>query len=125
MESDMNFDMLNRITDIFNEFGIPADLKGFHHARYAVLEAYVDYKAAQNSVTKFLYPTVAEHFGTTPPRVERAIRHAINTAWKNGKNTALSEYFGDGRDGKAPTNSQFVLTLADRLLRENGICPAV
>ena len=70
-----------------------------------------------NSVTKVLYPTVAKKFKTTPSRVERAIRHAIEVAWDRGDVDVLSSYFGytiQNSRGK-PTNSEFIAMISDRL----------
>lgn len=70
-----------------------------------------------NAVTKVLYPEVAKHFGTTPSRVERAIRHAIEVAWDRGDLETLQKYFGytvNSTKGK-PTNSEFIAMIADRL----------
>ena len=73
-----------------------------------------------NAITKILYPTVAKKFKTTPSRVERAIRHAIEVAWDRGDVDTLQEYFGftvSGTKGK-PTNSEFISMVADRLRLE-------
>jgi two-component system response regulator (stage 0 sporulation protein A) len=70
-----------------------------------------------NAVTKVLYPEVARKFGTTPSRVERAIRHAIEVAWDRGDVEVLQKFFGytvSGLKGK-PTNSEFIAMIADRL----------
>ena len=70
-----------------------------------------------NAVTKVLYPAVAKKFGTTPSRVERAIRHAIEVAWDRGDIETLQKYFGytvSNIKGK-PTNSEFIAMIADRL----------
>jgi len=70
-----------------------------------------------NAVTKVLYPAVANRFGTTPSRVERAIRHAIEVAWDRGDIETLQKYFGytvSNIKGK-PTNSEFVAMIADRI----------
>ena len=71
-----------------------------------------------NSVTKVLYPTVAKMYNTTPSRVERAIRHAIEVAWDRGDVDVLSSYFGytiQSQRGK-PTNSEFIAMIADKLV---------
>ena len=73
-----------------------------------------------NAVTKVLYPAVAKHFNTTPSRVERAIRHAIEVAWDRGDLATLQKYFGytvSNTKGK-PTNSEFIAMIADRLVLE-------
>ena len=73
-----------------------------------------------NSITKILYPTIAKRHQTTPSRVERAIRHAIEVAWSRGKIDAIDELFGytvNNHKGK-PTNSEFIALIADRLRLE-------
>ena len=70
-----------------------------------------------NSITKILYPTIAKKFQTTPSRVERAIRHAIEVAWSRGRMETLEALFGytvNVGKGK-PTNSEFIALLADRI----------
>ena len=78
---------------------------------------------AINSITKFLYPTVAKHYNTTSSRVERAIRHAIEVAWNRGRIEALDEAFGRNvcsLDDK-PTNGEFIALVSDRLrIRESA-----
>jgi len=80
----------------------------------------VDDMEVINAITKVLYPAVAKRFGTTPSRVERAIRHAIEVAWDRGDLETLQKYFGytvSNSKGK-PTNSEFVAMIADRLVLE-------
>ena len=70
-----------------------------------------------NSITKFLYPTVAKHYNTTASRVERAIRHAIEVAWDRGDIDTLNSYFGytiQINRGK-PTNSEFIAMISDKI----------
>lgn len=122
----MNIGYADRVTNILEGIGISANLKGFQCLRLAVVTACDNYKAVQGNITKFLYPKVADSFGMTPKCVERAIRHAIALAWKSKDADTLKEYFGNlALAGKKPTSGQFVLTLADRLLREDGIYPAM
>ena len=80
----------------------------------------VDDMEVINAVSKGLYPAVAKRFGTTPSRVERAIRHAIEVAWDRGDLETLQKYFGytvSNTKGK-PTNSEFIAMIADRLVLE-------
>ena len=111
-----NMDLELMITDIIHQIGVPAHIKGYHYLRDAILLS-VNNPEMINSITKQLYPTVAKHFSTTPSRVERAIRHAIEVAWDRGDVEVLNSYFGYtiniGR-GK-PTNSEFVAMIADKL----------
>lgn len=108
-----------KITKIIQEVGIPAHIKGYLYIREAinmVIED-MDYLGA---VTKELYPAVASRFNTTPSRVERAIRHAIEVAWNRGKIETLDKLFGytvSNAKGK-PTNSEFIALIADKFRLE-------
>ena len=104
------------ITDIIHQIGIPAHIKGYHYLREAILLAINDQDMLE-SVTKMLYPAVAKSFDTSPSRVERAIRHAIETAWDRGDVEVLNNMFGytiNGGKGK-PTNSEFIALITDNL----------
>ncbi len=105
-----------RVTSIIHEIGVPAHIKGYQYLREAIRLAVEDMEII-NAVTKVLYPTVAKKFATTPSRVERAIRHAIEVAWDRGDLETLQKYFGytvSNAKGK-PTNSEFIAMIADRL----------
>ncbi len=107
------------ITDIIHEVGVPAHIKGYQYIREAIMLA-VDDMEVINSVTKLLYPTLARKFKTTPSRVERAIRHAIEVAWARGEMDVNNQMFGNtisSTKGK-PTNSEFIAMIADRLRLE-------
>ena len=98
------------------QIGVPAHIKGYQYLRTAILLCVRD-SEMMNSVTKLLYPTVAKQYSTTPSRVERAIRHAIEVAWDRGDVEVLSEYFGytiQNTRGK-PTNSEFIAMISDKL----------
>lgn len=104
------------VTEIIHEIGVPAHIKGYQYIREAIIETAQDMDLI-NAVTKALYPSVAKKYGTTPSRVERAIRHAIEVAWDRGDIEVLQRYFGytvSGVKGK-PTNSEFIALIADRL----------
>lgn len=104
------------VTEIIHKIGIPAHIKGYSYLRTAIMLSVNDIEMI-NSVTKLLYPTIAKHFGTTPSRVERAIRHAIEVAWDRGDTDVLDSYFGytvQNQRGK-PTNSEFIAMIADNL----------
>ena len=81
------------VTEILHQIGVPAHIKGYQYLREAIILSIND-SEMMNSVTKLLYPTVAKTFKTTPSRVERAIRHAIEVAWDRGDVDVLSSYFG-------------------------------
>ena len=104
------------VTEIIHEIGIPAHIKGYQYIREAIIEVVADMDLI-NAVTKALYPSVAKKYSTTPSRVERAIRHAIEVAWDRGDIEVLQRYFGytvSGVKGK-PTNSEFIALIADKL----------
>ncbi len=109
-------DLETSVTEIIHEIGIPAHIKGYQYLREAIICAVNDMDVI-NAVTKVLYPEVAEKFNTTPSRVERAIRHAIEVAWDRGDVEVLQKFFGytvSGVKGK-PTNSEFIAMIADKL----------
>ena len=104
------------VTEIIHEIGVPAHIKGYQYLREAIILTIKDMDII-NAVTKVLYPEVAKRFSTTPSRVERAIRHAIEVAWDRGDIEVLQKYFGytvSNIKGK-PTNSEFIAMIADSL----------
>ena len=106
----------NMVTNIIHEIGVPAHIKGYQYQREAIIIAGNDMDVI-NAITKVLYPQVAKTFGTTPSRVERAIRHAIEVAWDRGDLDTLQRFFGytvSNTKGK-PTNSEFIALIADKL----------
>ncbi len=111
-----DLDIETRVTDIIHEIGVPAHIKGYQYLREAIMVAVKD-RDAINAITKVLYPSVAKTFSTTPSRVERAIRHAIEVAWDRGDIETLQSFFGytvSNVKGK-PTNSEFIAMISDRL----------
>lgn len=104
------------VTEIIHEIGVPAHIKGYQYLREAIILTIHDMDMI-NAVTKVLYPAVAKRYGTTPSRVERAIRHAIEVAWDRGDIEVLQKFFGytvSNIKGK-PTNSEFIAMIADHL----------
>ena len=104
------------VTNIIHEIGVPAHIKGYQYLREAIIIAVEDMDVI-NAITKILYPQVAKTFQTTPSRVERAIRHAIEVAWDRGDLDTLQKFFGytvSNTKGK-PTNSEFIALIADKL----------
>ena len=104
------------VTNIIHEIGVPAHIKGYQYLRDAIIMS-VDNREVINSITKVLYPTIAKMNKTTPSRVERAIRHAIEVAWSRGKMDTIDELFGYTiHTGKGkPTNSEFIALIADKI----------
>lgn len=109
-------DLEKDVTDMIHELGVPAHIKGYQYLREAIMMSVNDMEML-GSITKILYPTIAKKFQTTPSRVERAIRHAIEVAWSRGKMETLDALFGytiNTGKGK-PTNSEFIALIADRI----------
>ena len=109
----------NDVTSIIHEIGVPAHIKGYQYLRVAIMMSVNDIEML-NSITKILYPTIAKQFQTTPSRVERAIRHAIEVAWSRGKMDTIDDLFGytiNNGKGK-PTNSEFIALIADKIRLE-------
>lgn len=107
------------VTQMIHEIGVPAHIKGYQYLRDAIIMSVNDVEML-GSITKRLYPTIAKKHKTTSSRVERAIRHAIETAWSRGKMDTIEELFGytvSDRKGK-PTNSEFIALIADKIRLE-------
>lgn len=109
-------DLEQDVTNMIHEIGVPAHIKGYQYLREAIMMS-VENPSMISSITKILYPTIAKRFQTTPSRVERAIRHAIEVAWSRGRMETLDALFGytiDTGKGK-PTNSEFIALIADKI----------
>ena len=115
--NDDNLEAL--VTNIIHEVGVPAHIKGYQYLREAIMMVINDIDVI-NQITKSLYPQIAQKFNTTPSRVERAIRHAIEVAWGRGEPGTVENIFGytvSASKGK-PTNSEFIAMIADKLRLE-------
>lgn len=110
------------ITNIIHEIGVPAHIKGYQYLREAITMVYSNIEIL-GAITKSLYPAIAEKYKTTPSRVERAIRHAIEVAWTRGNIDSISHLFGYTINiSKAkPTNSEFIAMVADKLRIEHKV----
>ena len=107
------------VTNIIHEVGVPAHIKGYQYLREAIMMVVNDIDVI-NQITKQLYPEIASKYNTTPSRVERAIRHAIEVAWGRGQTDTVENIFGytiSAAKGK-PTNSEFIAMIADKLRLE-------
>ncbi len=108
------------VTNMIHEIGVPAHIKGYQYLRDSITMAVGDMDIL-NSITKQLYPSIAKLHKTTPSRVERAIRHAIEVAWGRGKMDTIDELFGytvNAGKGK-PTNSEFIALISDKIRLES------
>lgn len=110
-----------RITSIFLSIGIPAHIKGYQFLKEAI-KLVIKKPEIINSITKQLYPSIARNFETSPSKVERAIRHAIEVAWNRGRIENLNTIFGYNIYTKndKPTNGEFIALIADRLMLEES-----
>jgi two-component system response regulator (stage 0 sporulation protein A) len=111
-----NAELENTVAEILCELGIPNHVPGYQYLKCAIALAVQD-ETMMHSVTRMLYPAIAEEFNATPSRVERRIRHAIIVAWERGDSSVIELYFGctiDNMRGK-PANSEFIAMVADRI----------
>ncbi|RNC28718.1 MAG: Stage 0 sporulation protein A [Candidatus Dichloromethanomonas elyunquensis] len=104
------------VTKMIQQMGVPAHVKGYQYLRDAIVSVINDVSLL-GAVTKELYPRIAEKYNTTPSRVERAIRHAIELAWDRGNIEFMNKFFGYtiNVDRGKPTNSEFIAMVADKL----------
>ena len=114
-----NVSVEEKISEIFISIGIPPHIKGYGYLREGI-KTTVENPKIINSVTKQLYPSIAEKFETTPSKVERAIRHAIEVAWNRGRIDAINAIFGARiyLGSEKPTNSEFIALVADKIMLE-------
>lgn len=110
-----------KISNLFITVGIPAHIKGYQFLREAI-KMTIEQPDIINSITKKLYPSIAERYQTSPSKVERAIRHAIEVAWNRGKIENINNVFGIKiyASNEKPTNGEFIALVADKLLLESA-----
>ena len=114
-------DLKISVTRLLHELGVPSHIKGYQYIREGILLLYNNPDII--GITKELYPEIANKYDTSVSRVERAIRHAIEVSWNRGNLDLMEEIFGHSVDyDKAkPTNSEFIVTLADKLKLEHSV----
>jgi len=117
LPKQQNLEIYKAISKIFLTIGIPANIKGYQFLREAII-CTVKNTEMINNITKQLYPLIAKQFATTPSKVERAIRHAIEVGWSRGRIDQLNNIFGTQVYGKydRPTNGEFIALLADKMM---------
>jgi two-component system response regulator (stage 0 sporulation protein A) len=110
-----------KISKIFISVGIPPHIKGYSYLREGIKLA-VNTPEVINNITKKLYPLIGEKYCTSPSKVERAIRHAIEVAWSRGRINNINELFGVQTylTGEKPTNGEFIALIADKMLLEGA-----
>lgn len=102
-------------TEIIQKLYVPTNIRGYRYVRTAIMEC-VENSSYLTSISKLLYPKIAEKYNTTPTKVERAIRHAIDIAWKNNSPETIYSCFGYNPNClKRPTNSKFISLVADKI----------
>ncbi len=119
---NIEFSLEVKITEILHEVGVPAHIKGYQYLRTAIIDV-VNNVELLGAITKELYPMISMKYSTTPSRVERAIRHAIEVAWTRGKIETINSIFGytiHNNKGK-PTNSEFIAMISDKLRLEQRV----
>jgi len=121
VRSGKNRALDERISNIFITVGIPAHIKGYQFLREAIKMA-IQNPEIINSITKQLYPSIADRFETSASKVERAIRHAIEVAWNRGKIENINNVFGIKvyTSNDKPTNGEFIALVADKMLIEGA-----
>ena len=112
----LNNNLQISISRMLHELGMPSHIKGYQYIREAISMVY-DNPEIVGGITKELYPELATKFDTTVSRVERAIRHAIEVSWNRGDWDLMEDVFGHSDKAK-PTNSEFIVTVADKLRLE-------
>ena len=115
-------DLKISITKILHELGVPSHIKGYQYIREGILLLYNNPDIV-GGITKELYPEIASKYDTSVSRVERAIRHAIEVSWNRGNLDLMEEIFGHSvdYDRAKPTNSEFIVTVADKLKLEHAV----
>jgi len=119
LNSNNSNDLKISLTKLLHELGMPSHIKGYEYIREGIMLLYKD-PSIIGGITKELYPEIADKYNTSVSRVERAIRHAIEVSWNRGNLDLMEEVFGHSVDyDKAkPTNSEFIVTVADKLKLE-------
>jgi two-component system response regulator (stage 0 sporulation protein A) len=114
--SDESGDLEQEVTAIIQRMKVPVHFKGYTYLRDAIMMAVAD-PSLINEITKRLYPMIAERHDTNNFRVERALRFAIETAWKKGDLRNFPEFLQTGATGQAerPTNAALIAKISDNL----------
>lgn len=115
------YDLAKEVTKYMREIGIPVDVKGYGYIREAILMTFVD-RSVLTQVMKILYPGIAKKFGTTPSKVEKAIRTAIEITWSRGNWETIKGLFGySANREKRPSNSEFIALITDQICLDNNL----
>ncbi len=121
-QSEQSRDLEIQVTNLMRDVGIPPHMAGYQYMREAIIQT-INNSKVFSSITRVLYPAVAQKFNTTPQKVERAIRNAIESAWSRGNPDTIDSLFGytiNYSKGK-PTNSEFIAMMADKVRISMGL----
>ena len=116
VEKQVNPKIQLQVTELLHNLGVPSQIKGYQYLREGILMLY-ESTGLIGGITKEVYPEIALRYNTTPSRVERAIRHAIEVSWNRADYEMMNKIFGHSidYDRAKPTNSEFMVTLSDAL----------
>lgn len=122
IETNASGDALVKVSEILHNLGIPSHIRGYQYIRDGILMIYNNDKYV-NFITKEIYPELALKYDTTPSRVERAIRHAIEISWERGDMELMEDLFGHSVafERSKPTNAEYLNTIADRMRLNNKL----
>lgn len=122
MPTNAKGDALFKVSEILHNLGIPSHIRGYQYIRDGILMIYNNDKYV-NFITKEIYPELALKYDTTPSRVERAIRHAIEISWERGDMDLMEDLFGHSVafERSKPTNAEYLNTIADRMRLNNKL----
>ncbi len=111
-----------KLTDLLHNLGVPSHIRGYQYLKEGILIVYRKGNVL-SYVTKDVYPEIARKFRTTPTRVERAIRHAIEVSWNRGDINLMEHIFGNSLNVNRdkPTNAEYLSTLADKIKIDNNL----
>lgn len=109
-----------QVSEILQNVGIMTNSKGYRYVKEAILFG-IEKPEMLSSVTKILYPAVAESFNTTPINVERSIRYALQNTWDRGRFRDLGLFFSYGRKKQKPTNAEFISTIVESVLMKRSV----
>jgi two-component system response regulator (stage 0 sporulation protein A) len=122
----VDHDLYRAISNIFITIGIPANIQGYRYLREAIM---ITAKKPEiiSKITRVLYPSIAKKYNTSPSKVERAIRHAIEVGWGRGRSDEINKVFGIRVYGfhDKPTNSEFIALIADKMLIDGVVAHAI
>ena len=107
---------VKKITNALLDLGMRADLCGFKYFREGVCQIVND-PTIIDSITKRLYPAIAEKFNSTPTKVERGIRHSIQVAHEKNGATKVNCFLDCDMftDGKIPKNGELLALVSEKI----------